>query len=389
MIRWAVFIYCILLSFRVKTQPDQRLWISMSPTLTFGNQFESGGNRAQSPDNQTGINVIYPLYSVLDGAPDIRYSGLQILARKFSWALHWEYPICKQWNALTGIEIGARGYKLESERSVSSLNSYRNWAVPVLINHENILNEYWALNWRIGFMLNYAFSQHRNDRVFIIQPNPTFYPLFGGGIELAYKSAQNRLAFELATYLGQKNVINHQYVGFDNRAGERIFSSGSHLRASIRYKIKEKPANYLLLNKKQGPPFSTQIIDQKIIAPKSIAPDLGQRTLKLASPPLTISTDSAIICVRDDQTIDGDSLWIIWNAQQPISIALISSQTCVSFSLHQNQNTLSIHAINEGKIPPNTFEISVYDQHKDLKTSLKLKCSLKQSLWLQLNTPQQ
>ena len=89
--------------------------------------------------------------------------------------------------------------------------------------------------------------------------------------------------------------------------------------------------------------------------------------------------DTIRICVTDDQTVDGDSIAIEFN-QRLIHQNIMIQREGYCFDLILNptsSNTLIVHALNEGKIPPNTCVIEI--QIGEEKKEVRLKSDMKNS----------
>jgi hypothetical protein len=346
-----------------------------SPTVTFNNRFEGGATSVRSPDNQTGVNTIYPLYSLLDGMPNRKLSFAQNFARKFTWQILLESVLNDKRSLITGFEIGSRGYKVISNSSVSSLISYRNLAVPVILSHSKTISRFWTLKLNYGTLLNYSFSLPKYNRVVSINKNPAFYPLIGGGLEMAYMGKEGRFAFEVAFYKGWQNVIDHVYIGVDNNLGVRITSDGTHLRAGIRYKYRQFEREKSKRKKVETESVVPVIIEVPIITRDTI--DYSNRNLKTPWP-IKINQETLRICFTDDQTVDGDSIVVVFNgAWLTNNMALTKTPQCFDLRLRQDSNVLVIHALNEGRIKPNTFQID-FPNIAALQ-SVRLKSDMKNS----------
>ncbi|MBI1221052.1 MAG: hypothetical protein GC180_00480 [Bacteroidetes bacterium] len=327
------------------------IYMTIAPTITFGTRFVNGSKTFTSPTNKTGKNTIYPLYSVLDGYPNPQMTFWENFARKFSWGVLGEYVISDKSSFNLGLEVGARGYKLHSEQSVSSLISFRNIAMPIYFSRYKWLGSFWTLKFNYGGHLNYAYSIPMHDKVVSINRSPVFYPTVGGGIEMAYMGRQGKISFEVAYYHGWQNVIDQVYIGVDNQYGERITATGSNLRVSLKYNLKKFDGKKRR-HKDTGP--------VTVMAQPVPDPFTGR---KLKTPEtMEVSHQNIEICFLDDQTVDGDSIRVMWNDSLIVKgVGLVKTPSCFKVSLKAGPNRLIVHALNEGKIPPNTYEIRITD----------------------------
>lgn len=334
------------------------VYLQVSPTLTLDTRFADGHTVFRSPDNKTGNNTIYPLYSVLDGRPNQNLTFMQNLARKFTWTVILEKYLNEKHSFNGGFEVGARGYKVISANSVSSLISYRNLGAPVYFSRYLWLGSFWTLKWNYGGILNYSWSIPESNRVVKIARHPVFYPLLGGGVEMAYMGKEGKLSFELAFYKGWQNILDHVYVGVDNRYGERIVGTGTHVRLGLKYNFRRFEPR--------------KRVKQVIVPPAVTVPDdFHSRELKAAKE-MKVASDSINVCLTDDQTVDGDSVVLMFNGEILSGyIALGKTPHCIRLGLRAGRNSLAVHAVNEGKIKPNTYQISVYDGKEEQAVRLK------------------
>jgi hypothetical protein len=85
------------------------------------------------------------------------------------------------------------------------------------------------------------------------------------------------------------------------------------------------------------------------------------------------------LCLRDDQTVDGDSVAVEFNGEIITrSISLAKGESCIELDLKpEGPNNLAVHALNLGTIPPNTYEVVYYDGDK--RKTLRLKSDMENS----------
>lgn len=353
-------------------QQKFNVYLTMSPTVTFGTRFIDGSTQFTSPDNKTGKNTIYPLYSVLDGYPNPGMTFSQNFARKFTWGILAEAYLNEKHSFNLGFEIGARGYKLNSERSVSSLISFRNLSMPMYFSRYRWLGTFWTLKFNYGGHLNYSYSIPQSNKVVNITRSPEFYPTLGGGLEMAYMGKAGKLSFEVAYYHGWRNIIDHVYIGVDNRFGERITATGSHLRLSLKYNFKRLGRT----RKKRD------LTDITMPSPP-VDPNIYlSRNLKTAEV-VEVRSEKVSFCFLDDQTVDGDSIQIVWNDSLiNYAIGLDKEPYCITLTLGSGKNILVVHAINEGKIKPNTYEIRIQDGEET--KPIRMKSDMENSAVLHL-----
>jgi hypothetical protein len=353
-------------------QQKFNIYLTMSPTVTFGTRFIDGSTQFTSPDNKTGKNTIYPLYSVLDGYPNPGMKAHQNFARKFTWGILAEAYLNEKHSFNLGFEVGARGYKLNSERSVSSLISYRNLSVPMYFSRYRWLGTYWTLKLNYGGHLNYSYSIPQSNKVVNIARSPEFYPTLGGGLEMAYMGKEGKLSFEVAYYHGWRNIIDHVYIGVDNRFGERITATGSHLRLSLKY-------NFKRLGKTRKKRDLAAITTPPIPGSTGLYVNRDLKTPEVVE----VRSEKVSFCFLDDQTVDGDSIQVVWNDSLiNHAIGLDKEPYCITLTLGPGSNILIVHAINEGKIKPNTYEIRILDG--EAIKPVRMKSDMENSAVLQI-----
>ncbi len=369
--RTRVLVFFLSLTLAVTAQKEWSVYLTSAPTVTFGTTFANGTRQVRSSNNKTGVNTIYPLYSVLDGRPNKDLTFTQNLARKFSWGVLAEKYINERNSFNLGFEVGARGYKVISASSVSSLISFRNLGVPIYFSRYRWLGSFWTLKANYGGFLNYSYSIPKDNKVVHIDHYHEFYPLVGGGVEMAYMGKEGKLSFELAYYHGWRNVISHRYVGVDNQLGEPILSNASTLRLTMKYNFKrlgnsgreKKDAKRVSVMKKEAPRFSTRELKE--------------------SKRISIRSDSFEVCFVDDQTVDGDSIVVFWNGEQATdAIGLTKQPECVHLRMLWGKNYLVVHAVNEGRISPNTYELVIQDGVESY--SVRMKSDLSKSAVLEV-----
>jgi len=366
-----VSFFLFLFSVTAEAQKDWNVYFTLAPTVTFGTSFSDGTREFRSPSNKTGVNTIYPLYSVLDGRPNHELTNAQNLFRKFSWGVLAEKSINERNSLNIGFEVGARGYKVISASSISSLISFRNLAVPIYFSRYRWLGNFWTLKGNYGGFLNYSYSIPKDNRVVKIERGQDFYPLVGGGVEMAYLGKEGKLSFELAYYHGWRNVIDHIYVGVDNGSGERITTNASTLRLTMKYNFKRLKG--MGRKKRNSEPVS--VVDNE-------TDGFNARSLKDAKS-VTISSDSFEICFRDDQTVDDDSIVVMWNGYQVSNaIGLTKQMECIKLKMLSGKNMLVVHALNEGRISPNTYEIIITEGEEE--HHVRMKSDLKNSAVLEV-----
>lgn len=351
------------------SQQQYRYFFSLTPTVTVGNTFEDGQTSIAAPDI-TGTHIIKPYFSLLWGRPNRQYSGWQNVARKFSFSLLVERSWNQAWSLTSGLELGARGYIIHSEQSNDLLVSYRNLAIPLFATHNSNQNGFWLVRKHLGAALNMASSIPRYTPALIeIKEHQTFYPTLYAGLELSNLSRSGPFCFEIAYQHSFRNVIDHRYLALDYINPVSIKSTGSHLRFGVKYFLGKKD-----IRKKRKE--KEEII--ATIAHDTRYDNLAYRNLK--APMLIQSSSKEVsICLFDDKTIDGDSIAVSYNGVMiGRDILLDKKGACFDLVLDEAKPAIIvIHALNEGTIRPNTYELRI-SNGKETK-SVRLKSDLKNS----------
>lgn len=346
---------------------NYRLHFSLSPSVSTGARFETGSTVAATP-NITGTHYINPLFSLLWGFPNPDFTASQNFGRQFNYTLFYELILSRQHSINTGFEIGARGYRIESDQSDDFIIMYRNLSMPFFYTHTSRVGNYWRWRKHAGVAINRASSVPKFIQdVFEIKKSPVFYPTVFIGTEISYLQTKGPFSYSLEYHHGFKNVIDHRYFALDNKQGLKIFSNGSHFRINIKWFF---AAGSFKVKRRQR-----KIDEPYIYNPYATIPT---RIKKL--PKQVIIKDTVIrLCFRDDQTIDGDSILVELNGKEIArTILLDRTEQCFTVNLNRDRgNNLVIHALNLGKIPPNTYEIVYYDGN--YRGKLRLKSDLENS----------
>lgn len=359
---WAILLFGISLS--AAAQTGSRWFFTLGPSVTTGNSFVGGQQSISAPDI-TGSHSIHTMFSPLWGYPNPQYSGAQNLGRKLHLGFQYERYFSRHFALVTGLELGARGYIIQSEFSNDLLVSYRAVTVPLYASFSPFKgNRFWTFRQNIGMQLMYASSvpERVAGNIELVR-NRNLSPQLYAGLELIHNSFSAPFGFEVGYSHGFSNVIDHYYLGLDYRTPIKIESTGSAFHFKIKYLLKEKrdPLKEKLVHKK---------LDQYDL--------LAFRNVK---DPILIKTafDTIHVCVEDDQTIDGDSIAIEFN-QRIIQRDIMIQREPLCFDIittASGTNTFIVHALNEGKIPPNTCVIHLYfgDEHREVRLKSDMKNS--------------
>ncbi len=344
-----------------------RWHFNISPSVSTGARFETGSTVAATP-NITGTHYLYPLFSLLWGFPNPQFTSSQNFGRKFNYSLFFELVLSNQHSVNIGAEMGARGYGIKSDQSDDFIIMYRTMGLPLSYTFTKRMGSYWRWRNHAGFAINRASSvpQFIKD-VIEIKKSPVFYPTVFVGTELAYLQSKGPFSYGIEYHHGFKNVIDHRYFALDYDKGLKIFSNGSHFRLNIKWFF-------------AAGSFKVKRKERKINEPYIYDPfaSIPFRIKKL--PKEVIVKDTVIkLCFRDDQTVDGDSILVMLNGKEIArTISLRRAETCYTVHLNKDRgNNLVIHALNLGRIAPNTYEVIYYDG--TYRGALRLKSDLDNS----------
>jgi hypothetical protein len=347
-----LFVFAV---FQLSAQSGSRWFFTLGPSVTVGNRFEGGLTTVSAPDI-TGGHHIRPLFSPLWGFPNPQYSGAENLGRKLHLGIQYERFFNSKFALVTGAELGSRGYIIQSDFSNDLLVSYRTISVPLYATFSVFSGHFWTLRQNGGFQFLYASSipERVRGNLELFQKR-SLSPQLYAGLELIHKSFSAPFSFEVSYSHGFDDLVDHQYLGLDYVTPVQVNSTGSAWRFTIKYLFKEK----------------VNPLDIKEMNIELDAFDLlAYRNVKEASV-IKVSSDSIRICVEDDQTIDGDSIAVEFNKRLIHPVIMIAREPfCFDLILKEGEeNTLIIHALNEGKIPPNTCVIHVYfgDEHQEVR----------------------
>lgn len=368
--KFLLLIFLISTCLSLNAQFRYRSFIVSHGIINTGNTFYGNSKSVAIPD-LTGTHEIKPLISLFDGYTSRgQYKGLQNLGRKFNLAYYFEYIKNDDWSFTTGFELGARGYEIQAEQSnINLLISYRNLSIPFFVTHSTHFGYFWSFRKFAGMAINQSrTSSYFSAQVMENKALTKLYPTLIFGLEIANLNMRGPFSYEISYQQGFYNLVNDNYLGIDYTKGIKINSNGSHVRIGVKWNLGEK------------------FIKGKIRKPtKAEAEKENQERLEIyyreVKTPVEfrVKSNKLKVCFRDDQTIDGDSIDVEFNKIIAAeNIRLVREYECVQINLSDNlDNILVIHAVNEGRIPPNTYEILVFDGFSERK--IELKSDLKSS----------
>ena len=353
---------CLFL--KAQGQAGERWFFTFGPSVSVSPSFEGGKTSVSLPD-VTGSHHIQGMFSPLWGFPNPQYSRLQNLGRKIHLGFQYERFFSRKFAVVTGLELGARGYIIKSDFSNDLLVSYRTVQLPLQVSFSPFPGNFWAFRQNVGIRLMYASSiPERIERNIQIWQKKSITPQLYFGLELIHHSFSAPFSFEVGYSHGFYNVVRHGYLGLDYINPVPIRSTGSAFNFTVKYLFKEKI-------------FPAKAVPVDITTP-DIYDQMAYRNVK-DPVEIKVNSDTILLCLHDDQTVDGDSVAIEFNQRIIQKGLLIQRQEyCFNIVMSQNgTNTLVVHALNEGKIPPNTCVMRV--QCGDLDKEVRLKSDMNNS----------
>ncbi|MBI1222606.1 MAG: hypothetical protein GC180_08390 [Bacteroidetes bacterium] len=347
----------------VAGQSGSRWHFVFGPSVTVGNAFVGGATSVSAPDI-TGAHHILPMFSPLWGYPNPQYSGMENLGRKLHMGFQYERFFNQKVSFVTGAVLGARGYIIKSDFSNDLLVSYRTYTVPAYISFCPWPGRFWSFRQNIGaqFLLSSAIPEHIPRNINVEQKH-VFSPQIYFGLEMIHNSFSAPFSFEIGYAQGFVNMIKQQYLGVDYFTPIPIYSNGSAFTFTVKYLLKEKidPINLKRV--------TVEFDEYDLLAYRNVKDPVK----------VQVKSDSVQICVFDDQTVDGDSIAVEFNQRLIHRNIMIERQAyCFNLVLSPDaSNTLIVHALNEGKIPPNTCVIQI--NMGDETQVVRLKSDMKNS----------
>jgi hypothetical protein len=331
------------------------------------------------------------MQNTLDWPEAASNSFLTDIGRRFSLELSIERKINKNLYLATGFEVGGRFFSVESktfssyynttDRSFSPLiyRSYRNFSIPVSAAYNVKINNRFSLKPNAGFSINMpeSFTQTTFPNIYFVKAFSPFYLMLTIGTEINYNLKKgNGIALTaiysqgftniIKDYLTDQRTIKDSFWDAQNGVYERldktwdnkvvVASNGTNFSLGIKY--------YFL-------PFGsgTNKLNNKIDFTKI---DFTTRQLNNTID-IKLDTNYIKVCVWDDQRIDGDSVALEYKDSLILNnVRLDKTPKCAWIKIEPHQsNYLLIHALNEGRVKPNTVKLVVYNKEKTIEQTIK------------------
>lgn len=360
--------------------------------------FESNNNTNYLDDDPATRGDVWQAYRIkmqntLDWPEAASSSFLTDIGRRYSLELSIERKMSKNFYLSTGFEVGGRFFSVESKYFYQTndnndsykpmmYRSYRNFSIPVSAAYNLKLNNRFSFKPNAGFSINMpeSFTQEIFPGIYFVKAFSPIYFMLTIGAEINYNFKKGNAIALTATYSqGFTNIINdylpdqraindsiwdvsvggdsvkvRQDKSYDNKVV--VASNGTNFSVGIKYYFLPFSSNANKLNNK---------IDFSKI-------DFTKRQLN-STIDMKLDTNYIKVCVWDDQRIDGDSVAVEYKDSLILNnVRLEKTPQCAWIKIEPNQsNFLLIHALNEGRIKPNTIKLMVYNKDKTIEQTIK------------------
>lgn len=320
-------------------------------------------------------------------------SFLTDIGRRFAMELGIEKKINDQFSISSGFEVGARYFSVDQiynysgGQSVLDLplvyRSYRNFSVTFNVAYNQRIKGGLSLKPSLGFSINMPESYSQKNYIDTYESrafSPIYFMLtFGAELNYTFKKG-NEIAISAIYSQGFTNVIK-DYVGDQRRTKDTVgIENGKWLIIDNYYSNKVSVAsngtNFSLGIKYYFLPFGKEVKQRKNTTINPETMDFSKRLLNKTTDVL-VDTNYVKLCVWDDQRIDGDSIAIEYKDSIIFNnVRLDATKKCIWIKVERNQpNYLIVHALNEGRVKPNTVSLVVYGREKEIPISIKTDLS--------------
>jgi hypothetical protein len=331
--------------------------------------------------------------NTLDWPEAASTSFLTDIGRRYSLELSIERKMNKNLYLSTGFEVGSRFFSVES-KYIYQINdnndnyrpmiyrSYRNFSIPISAAYNLKLNNRFSLKPNAGFSINMpeSFTQETFPGIYFVKAFSPIYFMLTIGAEVNYNFKKGNGIALTATYSqGFTNIIK-DYISDQRAINDSIWDvSVGGDSVKIRYDksydnkvvVASNGSNFSIGIKYYFLPFgtSTNKLNNKVDFSKI---DFTTRQLN-SMIDMKLDTNYIKVCVWDDQRIDGDSVAMEYKDSLILNnVRLEKTPQCAWIKIEHNQsNYLLIHALNEGRIKPNTIKLMVYNKDKTIEQTIK------------------
>lgn len=344
------------------------------------------------PFTRTEYHSAYTIKSenTMDWPDGLGTSFLTDIGRKFAMELGLEKQVNKRTAISVGLEVGARYFSVNQLYYHNGVynnfeqplvyRSYRNFSMPIGISYNKRLFNQFSIKPNAGFSINMpeSFSQKQMNDEYVVMAYSPIYFILSIGTEINYTLKNGNGIALTATYSqGFSNIIK-DYVGDQRSIKDSIKDTpdGPYYRIDHYYQNKvavvSDGSNFSLGIKYYFLPFGKSVIEKNKKTHIPTAPDFNNRIINKASE-ITVDTNYVKLCLWDDQRIDGDSVSLEYKDSIIFSnVRLEGTKKCIWIRVEKNQpNYLIIHALNEGRVKPNTVSLVIYSSEKEHPISVK------------------
>jgi hypothetical protein len=295
------------------------------------------------------------------------------------------------WFLSTGFEVGGRFFSVErigvKKGRIDNwgplvYRSYRNFSIPFSAAYNFKINNRFSVKPNAGFSINMpeSFNSETFPRLYFVSAFSPIYLMFTIGTEINYNFKNgNSIALSAIYSQGFTNIIN-DYLRDTRAINDSIWDisiGGDSVRLRFdkfynnKVVVASNGTNFSLGIKYYFLPFGSSKIksNNKIDFSKI---DFTNRQLNNTIA-IKLDTNFVKVCVWDDQRIDGDSVSVEYKDSLIFdNIRLEKTPKCAWIKIEHNQsNYMMVHAINEGKVKPNTVKLLVYNKEQIIEKIIK------------------
>jgi hypothetical protein len=378
----------LLLSLQGRLPAQYRFYGGVSASYSYGSF--SSGNTLDLPPNismEWDHTYITEAKLSLDWQRSPEVSFLTNLGREYHISLGIERSLSDNFALSCGLELGGRSFAIrDADRlfgtdAIVVFRNFRVYSLPVQFIHRTKLGRSFFLRESAGFSLNIPETYSQKSQLYETRAYSPLYALAILGMELGYTLGNGHEVSATISYnQGFVNVIDDE-ISYDIRYNDtqktgwgrsKVLSNGTYLSFGIRYCLNSfgiKPATG---KKSQA---GTALVP----------PDLRLRPVGKPAD-LKVDTPVVRVCVWDDQRIDGDSVSIEYKDSIIMgNIRLDRNRKCVNITAVKGQpNYLVIHALNEGRVKPNTVQVAVFDKSGERSLLVRTTMQTSSAINLQL-----
>lgn len=345
------------------------------------------------PKTRTDMYSSYKIKSenTLDWHEDMQSTSfLYNIGRGLALELGLEKQITKKISISSGFEVGSRYFsinKINNKKGVSLEDeapfikrSIKNFSVPFTISYNQTIKNIFSIKPNVGFSINMPESYAQNlfeDEYLSMAYSPIYFMLtIGTELNFTLKNG-NGIALTATYSQGFSNIIK-DYIGDQRVLKDTLFNTqnGTYTVTEHFYKnmvaVANNGSNLSLGIKYYFLPFGKSVSPKNKKMPQLSPIDFKKRIISEASE-IIVDTNYVKLCLWDDQKIDGDSVALEYKDSIIFTnVRLDTSKKCIWIKVEKNQpNYLIIHALNEGRVKPNTVSLLIYSRGKEHPISVK------------------